>query len=241
MKNNTLCGIVNYARYHYTTQYKLYLTLVLQLSLIPLFFGIITRDAESAYAMSVAVYIFGCFGLSRILVLPMRERGTKIMEMTLPVTSCERMGFMLLNCVVLYPLTAFVMGALAVTLSTPFNYGEFDLLGQIGEMAVDNYFFYGIYIFIQMVLSGALIINLLARRNLIVSYLISFVVVVVFATLVIRLGLEVLIRFDEYNENIENIVFVSIPQWLGILIYVLIPTTMYGVSYLLLRKRQVKW
>lgn len=62
-----------------------------------------------------------------------------------------------------------------------------------------------------------------------------------FATLVIRLGLEVLIRFDEYNENIENIVFVSIPQWLGILIYVLIPTTMYGVSYLLLRKRQVKW
>lgn len=241
MKKFTLGGVVDYARYHYTTQYKLYLTLVLQLILIPLFFGIITRDAESAYSMSVVLYIFGCFGLCRIMVLPMRDRGMKILEMTVPATAAERMCFMLINTLLLYPLMAFVTGALAVTLSTPFNFGEFDLLGQIVEMAKDNYFFWGTYIFVQVLLSGALIINLLARRNLVVSYLISFIIIVTFATLVVRLGLEVVVRFDEFNENIENIVFVHVPKWVGILIYILTPTVMYAVSYILLRKRQVKW
>ena len=241
MKNFALSSVAQYARYHYTTQYKLYLTLVLQMLLIPLFFGIISREADVAYAISIVIYVFGTLSLSRIMVLPMRDRGMKIMEMTVPVSSVERMWVILLNGLVLYPIVAFLVGVLAVTLSTPFHYGEFDLIGQIKEMVVDNYFFWGTYVFIQIMFSGSLIINLLARRNLIVSYLISFVVVVAFATLVIRLGLEVLIRFDEYNENIENIAFVSIPQWLGILIYVLIPTTMYAICYILLRKRQVKW
>lgn len=241
MKNFALGNVVNYVRYHYTTQYKLYLTLVLQMLLIPLFFGIISREADVAYAISIVIYVFGTLSLSRIMVLPMRDRGMKIMEMTVPVSSVERMWVILLNGLVLYPIVAFLVGVLAVALSTPFHYGEFDLIGQIEEMVVDNYFFWGTYVFIQIMFSGSLIINLLARRNLIVSYLISFVAVVAFATLVIRLGFEVLIRFDEYNENIENIAFVSIPQWLGILIYVLIPTTMYAICYILLRKRQVKW
>ena len=238
MKNFALSSVAQYARYHYTTQYKLYLTLVLQMLLIPLFFGIITRDAESAYSMSIALYIFGSFGLTRIMVYPMRERGTKIMEMTVPVSSGERLGFMLLNTLVLYPLLAFCMATLAVTLSVPFNYGEFDLLCQIREMVSDNYFFWGTYIFIQILLSGSLIINLLARRNLAISYLISFIIIVAFAVLVIRVGLEALVRFEE---NLENIEFVYVPKWVGILIYALIPTAMYGVCYMLLRKRQVKW
>ena len=238
MKNFALSSVAQYARYHYTTQYKLYLTLVLQMLLIPLFFGIISRDSESAYSMSIALYIFCSFGLTRIMVYPMRERGTKIMEMTVPVSSGERLGFMLLNTLVLYPLVAFIMAILAVTLSLPFNHGEFDLLGQISEMALDNYFFWGTYIFIQILLSGSLIVNLLARRNLAISYLISFVIIVAFAVLVVRLGLEVLVRFED---NLANIEFVYVPEWVGILIYALIPTLMYGICYLLLRKRQIKW
>lgn len=238
MRKFALNSVAQYARYHYTTQYKQYITLVLQMLLIPLFFGIVTRDTGVTYSMSIVLYIFGCFSLSRVMVWPMRERGTKIMEMTVPVTSSERMGFMLLNTLILYPLMAFVVAILAVTLSVPFNYGEFDLWGQIREMAQDNYLFLGTYIFIQILLSGSLIINLLTRRSLAVTYLISFVVTVVFAVLVVRLGLEALVRFED---NLANIEFVSIPEWVGVVIYALIPVSMYVISYLLLRKRQVKW
>lgn len=238
MKNFDLNRVFHYTVYHYTTQYKLYLNIVLQLLLIPLFFGIITREAESAYVMSFVLYLFSALGLCRIMVLPMRERGTKIMEMTVPVSSEERMSFMLFNALVLYPLIALVMGVVAVTLSTPFHHGEFDLLGHIKDMITEDYLFWGNYLFVQIVIAGSLIINLLARRNLVVAYLISFVIIVAFAILTIRLGLEVLMSFDEYIENIE---FVHIPKWLGIMIYALIPTILYLISYALLRKRQVKW
>ncbi len=238
MKNFTLGNVVNYVRYHYTTQYKLYLTLVLQMLLIPLFFGIISREADVAYAISIVIYVFGTLSLSRIMVLPLRDRGMKIMEMTVPVSSVERMWVILLNGLVLYPIVAFLVGVLAVTLSTPFHYGEFDLIGQIKEMVVDNYFFWGTYVFIQIMFSGSLIINLLARRNLAIAYLVAFVIMVAFVIVVARAGVEVFVRFEDQLRSIETW---YLPQWLGVTIYSLIPTTMYAICYILLRKRQVKW
>lgn len=238
MKNFALGNVVNYVRYHYTTQYKLYLTLVLQMLLIPLFFGIISREADVAYAISIVIYVFGTLSLSRTMVLPMRDRGMKIMEMTVPVSSVERMWVILLNGLVLYPIVAFLVGVLAVTLSTPFHYGEFDLIGQIKEMVVDNYFFWGTYVFIQIMFSGSLIINLLARRNLAIAYLVAFVIMVAFVIVVARAGVEVFVRFEDQLRSIETW---YLPQWLGVTIYSLIPTTMYAICYILLRKRQVKW
>jgi hypothetical protein len=238
MKDFTLGGVVNYARYHFTTQYKLYLTLLLQLLLFPLFFAAVGRDADAVYIISVAIYIFATFRLCYSMVWPMRDRGTKIIEMTVPASSKERICFMLFNSLVLYPLIAFVMAVLAISLGALFYYGELDLLGRIREMIHEIYFFWGFYIFIQILISGSLIINLLARRSLIMAYVVAFGILLLFFILVVRVGLETIVHFEDQLANIE---FVYVPQWLGITIYSLIPISMYGVCYKLLCKRQIKW
>ena len=79
----------------------------------------------------------------------------------------------------------------------------------------------------------------MARRNLLLAYVVAFVGVMTLFGIMGRVGLEIMIRNEEQvNAFFSNF---SIPEPIGITLYVLIPVCLYALGYVALRKRQVKW
>ena len=100
------------------------------------------------------------------------------------------------------------------------------------------YLDYYIYILVQIIISATLLINLLARRSLLLAYVIAFCGFMVVMILLGNLG----IYFANSYDNVQiDIIEVETVEALAITIYTLIPVVLYALSYLVLRRRQMKW
>lgn len=234
----SISRVAQYARYHYATQRKHYLAIILQMLGWPLLFGILSRDIDTVYGIGLALYIFGAMGYSIRTTWSMRGRSTKVLESVIPISNEERMTFMILNGVVAFPLILTITTTLAMLLTTPFVYADVAVGHELCDMITHGYFYWPIYILIQIIYSASLLINLAARRNLVLAYVGAFIGVMVFFGITGRIGLELIIRYEEQFSAFSQL---SIPEPVGITLYVLIPVVFYVLGYLVLRKRQVKW
>ena len=240
MTKFNLGRVAQYARYHYVSQYQKYLSFALFVFGIPVIFGILDRSIYNVHDIAIAVYLFGAMSIARYSMMSLRGRGTKVMESMIPVSNEERFSFMFVNCAVVYPLVACLLTLLAVVCVAPFHYGSVaELIGpELKNIITGYHFYWAIYILIQIIASTSLLINILARRSLVVASAIGFGIVFAFLALFTRLGIAFYTYYTEMGYVINNF---ALPEPLSIAIYSLIPVVLYAMGYVALRRRQIKW
>mgnify|MGYP003300226628 CR=1 FL=1 len=235
MKGYSLSRVAQYARYHYISQSKNYLSLLFTMFAMPALIAILSRDMHDVPGIATAIYLFGSIGFAVRTTFSMRERTSKIREMTLPVSAEERMTFMFFNLAVAFPLVCFITASLAIVVAYPFSYSR-DIGAAFEELLSRGFLEWPIYIIVQIIASSSLLINLLARRNLFVAYLGAFAGVVTFLAIMGRAVVEFLENF--YHLQYVN---VYIPEPVAITLFCLVPVVIYAFAYLVLRRRQMKW
>lgn len=242
MRSFSLSRLAQYTRYYYVSNSRFIISVLLQMVGIPLLFGVLTRDCNAVRDTVMAFYVFTAFGSALFATTAMRERGRKTMEVTIPVSNEERIVFMVLNSALFFPLMSMVTGVLALTLGTPFYYGDYSLVQIIGSLLKDYYFDYPFYLSIVLISSCCLLINLLARRRLFVAYLLAFIGFIVFCVMLGNILENTLFYDSEFNKQYFFLYVDSdrIEFWAKV-IYILMPILFYILSYVALRKRQMKW
>lgn len=236
MKGYSLSRVAQYARYHYISQSKNYLSLLFTMFAMPALIAILSRDMHAVPGIATAIYLFGSIGFAVRTTFSMRERTSKVREMTLPVSAEERMTFMFFNLAVAFPLVCFITASLAIVVAYPFSYSR-DIGAAFEELLSSGFLEWPIYIIVQIIASSSLLINLLARRNLFVAYLGAFAGVVAFLAITGRALVEILENFDDQLQYVN----VYIPDPVAITLFCLVPVVIYAFAYWALRRRQMKW
>lgn len=235
MKSYSLGRVAQYARYHYVSNIKHYFSMVATMVLVPVVFGILSRSVSTVESICTALYLFSGFIFAVRTTFAMRDRGTKILECVVPISNEERMTFMFLNIAVVAPIVAALVPVVGMLIVALFDYETFDLWGRIMDLLRNVYLQWPIYIVVQIIGSASLLLNLVARRNLVVVYVAAFLGSVTALTLIGRAGIEILINNDvqiemlELNEEVSTALFIALP----ILFYL--------CCYWALRRRQMKW
>ena len=235
MKSYSLGRVAQYARYHYVSNMKHYFSMVATMVLVPVVFGILSRSVSTVESICTALYLFSGFIFAVRTTFAMRDRGTKILECVVPISNEERMTFMFLNIAVVAPIVAALVPIVGMLIVALFDYETFDLWGRIMDLLRNVYLQWPIYIVVQIIGSASLLLNLVARRNLVVVYVGAFLGSVTALTLIGRAGIEILINNDvqiemlELNEEVSTALFIALP----ILFYL--------CCYWALRRRQMKW
>ena len=243
MKSFSISRVAHYARYHYSVTRFNYLSFILAMIALPTLFGILGKDLDTAKGMLIPIYIFAGVAMAVTTTRTMRGRGTKIMDGVLPVTAAERHVFNVFNLTVVYPVLFVFVAAVALGIVSLFNR---DMLGfgeAYSQLAEDTFLEWKVYVVIQIGCSTALLINLLARRNLFAAYLIAFLG---FIALFLCVGwvLGVMSEMNYVYDNtiyINPQVFVDVVEPIVKVVYSLLPVAIYAICYAVLRKRQIKW
>lgn len=251
MKSFSLLRVAQYARYHYSVTRFHYLSFIVAAIALPTLLGILSKNLQTAAGMLVAIYIFGGIAVAVSTTRTMRGRGTKIMDGVLPVSAAERQVFNLFNCAVVYPVVFAVLSALVLGIVSPFHVsehpgyyaGDIDFCLAYAQLAEQKLLHWPTYVFVQIVCSTSLLINILARRSLVFAYALVFFAL--FGGLVIFVsGVEWLFENVSFDLHVELDDFDS---WSGFMeymfktLYAMIPVALYLLGYVALRKRQVKW
>ena len=236
MKGYSLSRVAQYARYHYISQSKNYLSLLFTMFAMPALIGILSRNMHDVPGIAMAIYLFGAIGFAVRTTFSMRERTSKVREMTLPVSAEERMTFMFFNLAVAYPLACLITASLAIVVTYPFSYSR-EIGAAFEELLSSGFLEWPIYIIVQIIASSSLLINLLARRNLFVAYLGAFAGVVTFLAITGRAVVEILENFDDQLQYVN----VYLPEPVAITLFCLVPVVIYAFAYIALRRRQMKW
>ena len=243
MKSYSLSRVLQYARYHYTVLQSKYMIRLLIIAGIPLLIGVLDRNVYDVADVSVVVSLFASLGFASLSVFPMRDRGLKIIEMGIPVSNGERMTFLALNLAVVYPFLVYVC-AFVVTLITsllsPHSYSIMEIFYELRDCGFGDWWF---YVTCQFFAAGTLLINLLARRNLFVAYLIAFLSFIALLSCVSW----VLQAMSEMGVTFNYVIYISPEMFDGVIepiikvVYSLLPVAIYAICYAVLRKRQLKW
>lgn len=242
MKSFSLRRVAQYARYHYTVTRFNYLRLIVAIVACPALFGIMQHNIFTSTSILVAIYLFAGISVAVACTHSMRGRGTKIMDGTLPVSPAERYVFSIFNLAVVYPFGFAVISALTLAIVAIFN--EFPLTFSDCYMQLINeaILLWPVYVLVQIVCSSSLLINMLARRSLILAYVIAFACNLALTCLLAWTGVEC----NFYVNGIERSVefgdgALEVTLWAAQSIYIALPIVLYALGYVALRKRQVKW
>ena len=236
MKKFSLKRVVEYLRYIYTVQAKNYTWNVLAMFIVPLFFGILNRGESivTASGMSLFVYMVAAWVFPVREMWMLRQRGTKVMAMTLPVSTEERWLAMLFNLAVVFPVVAIVTSVLAIVVAKPFDSCDIELGDYIIGHLYGFYFDWAGYVLVQLFASVSLFMAAISRRSIMLTYVIAIVGVILLLYGVVGIAVE-----REWYINIEaNIEAVELA---GKIVYCLLPVVFYALSYIALKRRQVKW
>lgn len=236
MKGYSLSRVAQYARYHYVSQGKNYLSLLFTMFAMPAIIGVMARNMHDVPGVALAIYLFGAIGFAVRTTFSMRERSSKVREMTLPVSAEERMTFMFFNLAVAFPLACLITASLAIVVVYPFSYSR-EIGAAFEQLLVEGFLEWPIYIVVQIIASSSLLINLLARRNLFIAYLGAFAGVVAFFAITGRL---VVLHIDRWAED-AMFMNIYVPEAVGITLFCLVPVVIYAFAYWALRRRQMKW
>lgn len=241
MKIFSISRVAHYARYHYSVTRFNYLSYILAMIALPTLFGILGKNLYTAERMLVPIYIFAGIAMAVATTRTMRGRGTKIMDGVLPVTAAERHVFNVFNLTVVYPVLFAIVAAVALGIVSIFNKVSISFSEAYVLLAEDTLLEWTAYVIMQIGCSVALLINLLARRSLILAYMIAFFGSL---TLLVLFGLGM----QWLSDNVEfswsfNPTAAEMDAIKCALktIFCLIPVVIYTICYVVLRKRQVKW
>ena len=233
----SLRRVVDYLRYIYTVQAKNYLWNLMRLFAVPLFFAVLSRDVGTASDMAMFVYIVAAW------VFPVREksllrgRGTKVMAMTLPVSTEERLVAMMFNLMVVLPVASLLTSVLAVVAATPFHYHSMStpaIMEFLGSHVGRYYLEWSIYVLVQLFAAVSLFMAIISRRSIMMTYAVAIVGIILFLYAVVGFAVD-----HEWYINIE--LHIDTVEIVGKIFYCLLPVVFYVLSYVALKRRQVKW
>ena len=237
MREFSLSRVANYMRYNYTVQAKNYMWNVLCMFGVPLFFAVLSRDATVVSGMSHFVYIVAAVVFPVREVMLMRDRSTRTLAMTLPVSNEERWVAMVVNLALIFPIASMVATVLAFIVAEPFNLYDSSMIALGSSISLhlnEVYFEWSLWVFVQLLASSSLFLAIMARRSLVLVYLGAFVGVVLFvyAAVYLIVDNELFLNIEAHIESVEII---------GKTLFCLLPVFFYALSYVALCKRQVKW
>ena len=241
MKSFSISRVAHYARYHYSVTRFNYLSYILAMIALPTLFGILGKNLYTAKEMLIPIYIFAGIAMAVATTRTMRGRGTKIMDGVLPVTAAERHVFNVFNLAVVYPVLYALVAAVVLGIVSIFDEFSISFGDAYWMLAYDTLLEWPIYVLIQIGCSVALLINLLARRSLIIAYMIAFFGSLILLVLFVY-GMEWLSVYAQFNwsfnptEAEKDAIEYTLKT-----IFCLIPVAIYTLCYVVLRKRQVKW
>lgn len=243
MKSYSLGRVFQYARYHYSALQSKYMTRLLILAGLPLLVGVYDSSSSAAIEFMSFLYFFVALAVATLSVYPMRARGMRVLEMGIPVSNAERMTFLMLNLVVVYPLVAHILAGVVVTIVSLLDKDVTTVAEAMEKLFMCGFVDWWYYISCQVFAAGVLLINLLARRSLFVAYLIAFLC---FTALFSCLGwaLEMLTEMDIIYDNTIDIaleMFDNVIEPILKVVYSLLPASIYAICYAILRKRQLNW
>ena len=241
MKSFSISRVAHYARYHYSVTRFNYLSYILAMIALPTLFGILGKNLYTAKGMLIPIYIFAGIAMAVATTRPMRGRGTKIMDGVLPVTAAERHVFNVFNLAVVYPVLFAIVAAVTLGIVSIFNKVSISFGEAYWMLAYDTLLEWPVYVLIQIGCSTALLINLLARRSLILAYMIAYfgsqALLVLFF-----FGMEWLSGNVEFSWSFNPTAAErDVIRYILETIFCLIPVAIYTLCYVVLRKRQVKW
>lgn len=237
MRVFSLSRVANYMRYNYTVQSRNYAWNVLSMFAVPLFFAVLSRDATVVSGMSHFVYIVAAVVFPVREVMLMRDRSTRTLAMTLPVSNEERWVAMVVNLALIFPIASMVATVLAFIVAEPFNLYDSSMITLGSSISLhfnEVYFEWSLWVFVQLLASSSLFLAIMARRSLVLVYLGAFVGVVLFvyAAVYLIVDNELFLNIEAHIESVEIV---------GKTLFCLLPVFFYALSYVALRKRQVKW
>lgn len=243
MKSFSIRRVAHYARYHYTSMRNNYLGMFLTMLAFPVVFGILDRDVTVVAEISSAILLFGGIAFALRTTWAMRNKGTLVLDSALPVSKGERFTFMLFNLAVAYPLACYAVAVLAMLIVAPFS-SEGTLAEAMNEYFVMFAFEWAAYVIVQIFASACLLINLAARRSLIVAYMGAMVGMIAFTIGTSAAGGWWMNAM--YEGNVDLLVAdvdasLKTIQWIVTTIFILTPIVFYALAYSVLRRRQVKW
>lgn len=237
MREFSLSRVFNYMRYCYTAQAKNYAWNVLCMFFIPLFFALLGRDISVVSGMSQFVYIVAAVVFPVREVWLMRDRGTRILAMTLPVSNEERWVAMVINLALIFPIASMVATVLAFIVAEPFSLYDSSMITLGSSISLhlnETYFEWSLWVFVQLLASSSLFLAIMARKSLVIAYLGAFVGVVLFMYSSVYLIID-----NEWFANVE--VYIDTAELIVKCIFCMLPVLFYALSYVALRRRQVKW
>ena len=237
MREFSLSRVASYMRYNYTVQAKNYAWNVLSMFAIPLFFALLSRDLSVVSGMSHFVYIVAAVVFPVREVWLMRDRGTRTFNMTLPVSNEERWVAMVVNLALIFPIASMVATVLAFIVAEPFNLYDSSMTALGSSISLhfnEVYFEWSLWVFVQLLASSSLFLAIMARRSLVLTYVGAFVGVVLFvyAAVYLIVDNELFLNIEAHIESVEIV---------GKALFCLLPVLFYALSYVALRKRQIKW
>ena len=241
MKSFSISRVAHYARYHYSVTRFNYLSYILAMIALPTLFGILSKNLYTAKEMRIPIYIFAGVAMAVATTRTMRGRGTKIMDGVLPVTAVERHVFNVVNLAVVYPVLFVIVAAVALGIVSIFNKDSWTFCEVYSQLAEDTLLKWEIYVLIQIGCSTALLINLLARRSLILAYMIAYfgsqalLVLFFYGMQWLSDNVEFSWSFNPTAAEMDAI------ECTLKTIFCMIPVAIYTLCYVVLRKRQVKW
>lgn len=241
MKSFSISRVAQYARYHYSVTRFNYLSYILAMIALPTLFGILDKNLYTAKEMLIPIYIFAGIAMAVATTRMMRGRGTKIMDSVLPVTAAERHVFNVFNLAVVYPVLFAIVAAVVLGIVSIFNEFSISFGDAYWMLAYDTLLEWPVYVLIQIGCSTALLINLLARRSLILAYMIAFFGSLTLLVLFV-LGMQWLSDNVEFSWSFNPTAAErDVIRYILETIFCLIPVAIYTLCYIVLRKRQVKW
>lgn len=209
---------------HYAENFPKYLALYGITAAVPMLFGFITRSGEITHGMLASMLMLDIFVGMHLSMNALRDHRRAVIDNMLPVTSAERYAFILLNTtlglvvwfVLAALLTMSVIDAIyppVITFGRHMLQNENVLLSLLGTHAI------------------ALIINAVARRRLVMTYIAAFAVVMTVQFLMVR----ILVNFsDGFVPSYE---IMTVKMWGNV---VLTAVSWIG-SYFILRRKQINW
>ena len=237
MREFSLSRVANYMRYCYTVQAKNYAWNVLSMFAVPLFFALLSRDLSVVSGMSHFVYIVAAVVFPVREVWLMRDRSTRTLAMTLPVSNEERWVTMVINLAVIFPIVSMITTILAFVVAEPFSLYDSSMMTLGSSITLhfnEVYFEWSLWVFVQLLASSSLFLAIMARRSLVIAYVGAFVGVILFVycTVYVVVDNEWFLNIEAHIESVEIV---------GKTLFCLLPALFYVLSYVALRKRQIKW
>lgn len=237
MREFSISRVANYMRYCYTVQARNYAWNVLSMFAVPLFFAVLSRDATVVSGMSHFVYIVAAVVFPVREVMLMRDRSTRTLAMTLPVSNEERWVAMVVNLALIFPIASMITTVLAFVVAEPFSLYDSSMITLGSSISLhfnEVYFEWSLWVFVQLLASSSLFLAIMARRSLVLAYVGAFVGVILFVycTVYVVVDNEWFVNIEAHIESVEIV---------GKTLFCLLPALFYVLSYVALRKRQIKW